>query len=295
MLYYQPQIDTNTNDLIGCEALLRWQSPEDGLVPPDRFIPLAEETGLILPIGEWVLRDACAQLKAWLDAGFPPLALAVNLSARQMRQADWVDRVAAILRETGLPPDFLKLELTESMLMEQGDQVVARLQALKDLNLKLSIDDFGTGYSSLAYLKRFPIDELKIDRSFVRDIPEDPNDMEIAATIIAMARNLKLRVVAEGVETQEQLDFLKRQRLLTPGRAISSVARFPLQSSRARFSDRGAEGIDGELDGKPTKDSGGRLPPSPGREEGGSARMLISGLIPVRAWSTPGTARRYRA
>jgi diguanylate cyclase (GGDEF)-like protein/PAS domain S-box-containing protein len=211
VLYYQPQIDTNTNDLIGCEALLRWQSPEHGLVPPDRFIPLAEETGLILPIGEWVLRDACAQLKAWLDAGFPPLALAVNLSARQMRQADWVDRVAAILRETGLPPDFLKLELTESMLMEQGDQVVARLQALKDLNLKLSIDDFGTGYSSLAYLKRFPIDELKIDRSFVRDIPEDPNDMEITATIIAIARNLKLRVVAEGVETQEQLDFLKRQ------------------------------------------------------------------------------------
>jgi diguanylate cyclase (GGDEF)-like protein/PAS domain S-box-containing protein len=211
VLYYQPQIDMNTNGMIGCEALLRWQSPEDGLVPPDRFIPLAEETGLILPLGEWVLRDACAQLKAWLDAGFPPLVLAVNLSARQMRQADWVDRVAAILQETGLPPDFLKLELTESMLMEQGDQAVARLQALKDLNLKLSIDDFGTGYSSLAYLKRFPIDELKIDRSFVRDIPEDSNDMEIAAAIIAMARNLKLRVVAEGVETEEQLDFLRRQ------------------------------------------------------------------------------------
>lgn len=211
VLYYQPQIRTNTHELIGCEALLRWQSPEDGLVPPDRFIPLAEETGLILPVGEWVLRNACAQLKTWLDAGSPPLVLAVNLSARQMRQPDWIERVATILQETGLPPDCLKLEFTESMLMEQGDQAIARLQTLKELNLKLSIDDFGTGYSSLAYLKRFPIDELKIDRSFVRDIPEDPNDMEIAAAIIAMARNLKLSVVAEGVETQEQLDFLKRQ------------------------------------------------------------------------------------
>ncbi|TVR57227.1 MAG: EAL domain-containing protein [Candidatus Competibacteraceae bacterium] len=211
VLYYQPQIDTNTHDLIGCEALLRWLSPEDGLVPPDRFIPLAEETGLILPLGEWVLRHACIQIKAWLDAGFPPLVLAVNLSARQLRQTDLVDRVAAILQDTGLPPDYLRLELTESMLMEQGDQALAQLQALQDLNLKLSIDDFGTGYSSLAYLKLLPIDELKIDRSFVRDIPEDSNDMEITATIIAIARNLKLRVVAEGVETQEQLDFLKRQ------------------------------------------------------------------------------------
>lgn len=210
-LYYQPQIDTNTDRVIGCEALLRWRSPEDGLVPPNRFIPLAEETGLILPLGEWVLRNACAQAKAWLDAGLPLLVLAVNLSARQLRQPDLVDQVAAILQETGLPPDHLKLELTESMLMEQGEQAVACLQALKNLNLKLSIDDFGTGYSSLAYLKSLPIEELKIDRSFVRDIPEDSNDMEIAATIITIARTLKLRVVAEGVETQEQLDFLKRQ------------------------------------------------------------------------------------
>ncbi|MBK1723489.1 EAL domain-containing protein [Thiocystis violacea] len=210
-LYYQPQFDAQDGRLIGCEALARWHSPEEGLIAPLRFIPLAEETGLIVQLGDWALRSACAQGRAWLDAGLTDLMIAVNLSGRQLRQTDLAHQVKGILEQTGLPPQRLTLELTESMIMDQGEQAVELLQALKALGACLSIDDFGTGYSSLAYLKRFPIDELKIDRDFVRDIPEDQNDMEIAATIIAMARNLKLRVIAEGVETQEQLDFLKRQ------------------------------------------------------------------------------------
>ncbi|MDP2433165.1 MAG: EAL domain-containing protein [Pseudomonadota bacterium] len=211
VLHYQPQLDIQSGALIGCEALVRWNSPEEGMISPLRFIPLAEATGLIVPLGEWVLRTACVQARAWLDAGLPPLLVAVNLSGRQLQQRDIVPRVAAILEETGLPADHLKLELTESMIMGRGEQAVELLHALKALGLSLSIDDFGTGYSSLAYLKRFPIDELKIDQSFVRDIPHDPNDMEIAAAIIAMARNLNLKVMAEGVETPEQLDFLRRQ------------------------------------------------------------------------------------
>ncbi len=211
VLYYQPQFETLGGRLIGCEALVRWLSPTNGLIPPDSFIPLAEESGLIVPLGEWALRTACAQAKEWMSAGLPALTLGVNLSARQLRQPDLVERVAAILDQTGLPPAKLKLELTESMIMGQGEQAPDLLRSLKALGLGLSIDDFGTGYSSLARLKHLPIDELKIDRDFVRDIPRDHNDMEIAATIIAMARNLKLRVIAEGVETQAQLDFLARQ------------------------------------------------------------------------------------
>ncbi len=211
LLHYQPQVDARTGALIGCEALLRWNSPEEGMISPLRFIPLAEETGLIVPMGEWVLRTACAQARAWMDAGQEPLVMAVNLSGRQLRQRDIARRVAGILEETGLPAGYLKLELTESMIMGHGEQAVDLLRALKELGLRLSIDDFGTGYSSLAYLKRFPIDELKIDQSFVRDIPHDLNDTEIAAAIIALARNLNLSVVAEGVETVEQLDFLSRQ------------------------------------------------------------------------------------
>ncbi|MBK1694183.1 two-component system response regulator [Chromatium weissei] len=211
ILHYQPQFDTKNNTLIGCEALVRWQSPEEGMISPLRFIPIAEETGQIVALGEWVLRTACIQGKRWLDAGFPPLTIAVNLSGRQLQQRDLVKQIAVILKETELPPHWLKLELTESMIMGGGEQAVDLLHALKALGTRLSIDDFGTGYSSLAYLKRFPIDELKIDQSFVRDIPGDQNDMEIAATIIAMARNLRLKVIAEGVETQEQLNFLTRQ------------------------------------------------------------------------------------
>ena len=211
VLHYQPQVDMHTGKVTGCEALVRWNDPERGLISPIRFIPLAEETGLIVPLGEWVLHQACAQARAGLDAGLPPLLLAVNLSARQLQQANIVERVAAILDKTGLPAAHLKLELTESMIMGHGEEAVVLLQALKDLGLSLSIDDFGTGYSSLAYLKRFPIDELKIDQGFVRDIPLDHDDMEIASAIISLARSMRLKVVAEGVETEAQRDFLLQQ------------------------------------------------------------------------------------
>ena len=211
VLHYQAQVDMRNGQLVGCEALVRWHSATEGLVAPDRFIPLAEETGLIVPLGEWVLRQACAQSQSWRASGLADLTIAVNLSGRQLRALDLVERVTRVLQETGLPAERLKLELTESMIMDQREQALERLRALKALGVRLSIDDFGTGYSSLAYLKRLPIDELKIDRDFVRDIPEDSSDMEIAATIIAMARNLRLNVIAEGVETQEQCDFLTRQ------------------------------------------------------------------------------------
>ena len=209
ILHYQPQFATSDGLLVGAEALLRWLTPEGELEAPARFIPLAEETGLIRPIGEWVLRAACAQFRVWFDAGMPPIKLAVNLSSRQIEQRDLIERLQAVLEETRFPAQLLELELTESAIMAQGDQAPAALAALKRLGVSLAIDDFGTGYSSLAYLKRFAVDKLKIDRSFMRDIPQDINDVEIAATIIAMAKNLKLKVLAEGVETAEQLAFLQ--------------------------------------------------------------------------------------
>jgi diguanylate cyclase (GGDEF)-like protein/PAS domain S-box-containing protein len=211
VLHYQPQVDMHTGKITGCEALVRWNDPEHGLVSPARFIPLAEETGLIVPLGEWVLHQACIQARAWLDAGLPPMQLSVNLSARQLQQSNIVERVAAVLDKTRLPAGHLKLELTESMIMGHAEEAVILLQSLKELGLSLSIDDFGTGYSSLAYLKRFPIDELKIDQGFVRDIPLDHNDMEIAAAIISLARSMRLKVVAEGVETEAQREFLLQQ------------------------------------------------------------------------------------
>ncbi len=208
-LYYQPLLSVEEGRVFGVEALLRWQpAGEEGLMPPARFIPLAEETGLIVPIGEWVLRTACAQAQAWRQAGWP-LLLAVNLSVRQFQRQDISEQVCAVLADSGLPPDCLELEITESTLLERGSQAETTLAALKNLGVKLAIDDFGTGYSSLAYLKRFPIDKLKIDQSFVHDIPHDSGDMEIAAAIIALARNLRLEVLAEGVETPEQLTFLR--------------------------------------------------------------------------------------
>ncbi|TVO52325.1 EAL domain-containing protein [Denitromonas halophila] len=210
VVHYQPQFIAATGEIVGCEALVRWQDPDGSLVPPASFIPLAEDTGLIVPLGRWVLETACAQAQAWRVAGVADLVMAVNLSARQLQQRDLVSVVADVLERTGLPADRLKLELTESMIMDHGEEAIALLRSLKALGVSLSIDDFGTGYSSLAYLKRFPIDEMKIDRGFVRETPDDASDAEIVATIIAMARNLKLRVVAEGVETQRQLDFLIR-------------------------------------------------------------------------------------
>ncbi|MFH1495991.1 MAG: EAL domain-containing protein [Pseudomonadota bacterium] len=208
-VYYQPRVDLQRGEIIGMEALLRWNHPELGLVSPVSFIPLAEETGLIVPIGEWVLRTACAQNRAWQDEGFSPLSVSVNLSARQFWQQDLVDVVAAALSESRLDPAWLELEITESLLMQNAEVANATLRKLKAMGIRLSIDDFGTGYSSLSYLKRFPIDTLKIDRSFVRDITTDPDDAAIARAVVSLAHDMKLKVVAEGVETIEQMAFLR--------------------------------------------------------------------------------------
>jgi len=210
VLYYQPQLDMKTGKICGMEALIRWQHPELGMVPPSRFIGIAEETGMIVSIGAWVLRTACAQNKAWQDAGFDKLRVAVNLSARQFGAADLIENLAAVLQDTGLEPKYLEIELTESLFMSDITPAVDLLHRMKALGVNLSIDDFGTGYSSLSYLSRFPIDVLKIDRSFVADITRDANDEAIVTSIIALAHNLKLAVIAEGVETGEQLDYLRR-------------------------------------------------------------------------------------
>ncbi len=208
-LYYQPQINITENRLIGVEALIRWIQPGEPTVLPMNFIPLAEETNLILPIGEWVLREACRQNKAWQDKGLAPFCVAVNLSANQFAQPDIIELVARILDETGLAPKYLELEITESVMMQEVEIVIRNLEALHRLGVKLAIDDFGTGYSSLSYLKRLPIDKLKVDKSFVQDITIDFDDEAIVSTIIAMAHNLKIGVIAEGVETEAQLQYLR--------------------------------------------------------------------------------------
>ncbi|MBM4124825.1 MAG: EAL domain-containing protein, partial [Nitrospira sp.] len=210
-LYYQPQVDIRRWQIIGVEALIRWRHPDLGLVPPAQFIPLAEETGLIAPIGEWVLRTACTHHKAWLSAGLPPIRMSVNLSSLQFDQPDLCDIVQQILRNTAMPPECLDLELTEGILMRDAAATIKTLQRLKQLGLALAIDDFGTGYSSLSYLKRFPLDTLKIDRAFIRDVTNNADDAAITTAIIAMAHSLKLRVMAEGVETDAQLAFLREQ------------------------------------------------------------------------------------
>lgn len=210
VLHYQPLIDARTGYVVGVEALVRWQPPGEAMISPGKFIPVAEDTGLIVPLGEWVLRAACKQARAWIDAGLPPLVMAVNLSVRQFQSENLTGMVQRVLEETQLPADCLELELTESMFMEHAERAIETLNKLKALGVHLAIDDFGTGYSSLIYLKRFPIDKLKIDQSFVRDLAHDPNDREIAATIIAMARGLRLGVLAEGIESEQQLDFLRR-------------------------------------------------------------------------------------
>jgi len=210
VLHYQPQVDLASGAIVGVEALLRWQHPELGMVPPGRFIGLAEETGLIVPIGAWVLRTACQQARALHDAGHGHLRMAVNISARQFAQPELVASIAAVLAETGLPASALELELTESLFMHDVAQGVNLLHELKSLGVALSIDDFGTGYSSLSYLRNFPIDVLKIDRSFVNDIASDADDAAIVVSVIALAHNLELRVIAEGVESEEQLEFLRR-------------------------------------------------------------------------------------
>jgi diguanylate cyclase (GGDEF)-like protein len=212
LLHYQPKVEIATGLITGIEALLRWKHPLRGLVPLLDFIPLAEETGLIVPIGEWVLATACARTKAWQDQGLTKLSVAVNLSARQFADSMLLPKLTRIIHASGIDPSSLELEITESMVMSHGESAVAVLEKLKSIGVQIAIDDFGTGYSSLAYLKRFPIDTLKIDRSFIRDIPADSGDMKITRAIIAMAHSLKLKVVAEGVETPDQLKFLRTQR-----------------------------------------------------------------------------------
>jgi len=208
VLHYQPKIDLASGRLVGAEALLRWHSPSRGMVPPGSFIPLAEESSLIIEIGEWVLRAACAQNIAWQQAGYPAIPVSVNLSPRQLMREDIVGVVADVLRESGLAPGCLELEITETVLMRDVDKSLAALKKLKELGVKISIDDFGTGYSSLNYLKRFPVDTLKIDRSFVSDIATDQDDAAIVKAVISLAHILNLRVVAEGVEAEEQRRFL---------------------------------------------------------------------------------------
>ncbi|HUF79709.1 MAG TPA: EAL domain-containing protein, partial [Burkholderiales bacterium] len=202
-------VDLRTAAIVGFEALVRWQHSQRGLVPPNQFIPAAEEAGLILQIGEWVLREACAQARAWHEAGHSLLQVAVNCSAHQFQRESFVETVGRALRETGLPAQRLDLEITESVIIQHSEEVIARFEALDDMGVRISIDDFGTGYSSLSYLKRFAIHQLKIDQSFVRDISSDPDDAAIVSAIIAIAHSLGLQVVAEGVETPEQLAFLK--------------------------------------------------------------------------------------
>jgi len=209
LLHYQPQVNLRSGEIIGAEALIRWQHPELGLVSPAKFIPLAEETGLIFPIGEWVMRTACAQIKAWQDAGVMTPTVAVNLSAHQFRQHHLVKMTTGVLLDTGIDGRYLELEMTESAVMEDADRVIRVLRELKEAGTTISIDDFGTGYSSLSYLKQFAIDKLKVDQSFVRDITQDPNDAAIVVAIITMAHSLGLNVIAEGVETEGQLEFLR--------------------------------------------------------------------------------------
>jgi EAL domain-containing protein (putative c-di-GMP-specific phosphodiesterase class I) len=213
-LHYQPIVNISSGAVEGAEALLRWKNPKLGSVPPDQFIPLAEETGLIIPIGDWVLQTACREAKTWQRDGRPPLRLAVNISSRQFRGngEDLVQTVERMLEESGLQAGNLELEVTENLLMEDITETVTQFQRLNAMGVNLSIDDFGTGYSALSYLKRFPFDLLKIDREFVRNIISDPEDAALTTAIITMAQSLGLKVIAEGIETEQQLAFLREKR-----------------------------------------------------------------------------------
>lgn len=208
LLHYQPLTHLEDRALVGAEALIRWHHPTMGLIAPDKFIPLAEETREIDVIGEWVLRVACSQLRAWLDAGFPQMRLAVNISGQQLKRGDLADTARRVINETRCPAELLDLEITESFIMREADQSIRTLKRLRDLGFELAIDDFGTGYSSLSYLKRIPVTKLKVDRSFVHDIPHEPNNKAIAKAIIGLGKSLGLTVVAEGIETADQEAFL---------------------------------------------------------------------------------------
>jgi diguanylate cyclase (GGDEF)-like protein len=209
-IYYQPQVSGSTGKVVGVEALVRWNSRDLGVVEPARFLPLAEELGLVVQIDQWVMRNACRQHKSWLDAGLAPITLALNISGQHFVKNDLLETVTSVLAETGLDPGLLELELTEGVLMAHTEKTVKTLKSLKEMGVRLAIDDFGTGFSSLSYLKRFPLDVLKIDRTFINDITDDPDDAAITLATIEMAHTLKLQVIAEGVETQAQLDFLEK-------------------------------------------------------------------------------------
>src|ERR1700686_1315189 len=212
LLHYQPKVNLDTGEVTGVEALIRWEHPDRGLVPPSQFVPIAEDCGLILQIGRWVLREACRQANAWQNVGLPPLPIAVNVSAVEFRDKGFAERVRTVLSETGLEARYLELELTEGVLMEDAETMVSVLQELKMMGVLLAVDDFGTGYSSLSYLRQFPIDVLKIDQSFVHQITSDPDDSTIVSAIINMGKSLKPLVVAEGIETREQRAYLQAQR-----------------------------------------------------------------------------------
>jgi EAL domain-containing protein (putative c-di-GMP-specific phosphodiesterase class I) len=210
-LLYQPQLDLSSGEIIGVEALLRWQHPELGIIMPTEFITLLEETGLIVPVGDWVLKTACEQAMLWHQAGFKQLTMSVNLSGRQFNNPDIIKSFQNTIEQSGIDPTLLEMELTESMLMRNASKTVSALNSLHHLGIQIAVDDFGTGYSSLNYLRRFPISTLKIDRTFIRDVVEDADDAAIATAIIVMAQSLNLRVVAEGVETDAQKAFLQER------------------------------------------------------------------------------------
>lgn len=211
MLHYQPKINLHSGKIVGVEALIRWHHPERGLLPPAQFISIAEDCGLILPIGRWVLREACLQAEAWLQAGLPAITVAVNTSALEFHAKDFLDNIRVTLEDTRLEPRYLEIELTESVLMRDAESADSVLHALADLGVKLAVDDFGTGYSSLSYLRQFPLDAMKIDQSFVSQITSNPDDATIVSAVINMGKSLNQRVIAEGVETSEQYAFLLAQ------------------------------------------------------------------------------------
>ncbi|PKL15209.1 MAG: hypothetical protein CVV50_00830, partial [Spirochaetae bacterium HGW-Spirochaetae-6] len=210
LLYFQPLIDLSTKKLIGAEALIRWDKADAGIIQPGSFINLAEEIGTIIPIGKWVLYSACMQTKLWQDAGHPELSISVNLSVKQFRQENVVEMIREVLEHTGLGAKYLTLEITESIIILNSERAKDTLSRLKNLGVNIAIDDFGTGYSSLSYLKNFPVDKLKIDKSFVKDIPAKNEDVAIIDTIITLGHNLKIKVIAEGVETLPQLELLQK-------------------------------------------------------------------------------------
>jgi EAL domain-containing protein (putative c-di-GMP-specific phosphodiesterase class I) len=208
MLYYQPRIDVRTGTIASTEALVRWKKPDGGIVPPAEFIPVAEDSGLILPLGEWILNAACEQNMAWQKSGLMPVSVSVNISGKQFKQNNFVKTISDAIKNSNLDPRYLELEITENILMSHEDRIIDMMNELKDMGIRISIDDFGTGYSSFSYLKRFPLDVIKIDKSFIDEIPENTDDAAIVNAIITMARVLNLTVVAEGVEEKHQLDFL---------------------------------------------------------------------------------------